>query len=64
MEQAVAIDELLARWREAERLLSDCAAGSPQWTVQRWLADQAWRDYEGRLDEVRAKDRDTQGLTP
>jgi hypothetical protein len=64
MEQAVAIDELLARWREAERLLSDLAAGSPQWTVQRWLADQARRDYEGRLDEVRAKDRDTQGLTP
>jgi hypothetical protein len=64
MERPVAIDELLARWREAERLLSDCAAGSPQWTVQRWLADQAWRDYEGRLDEVPAKDRDTQGLTP
>jgi hypothetical protein len=63
MERAVAIDELLARWREAERLLSDFAAGSTQWTVQRWLADQAWRDYEGRLDEVRAKDRDTQGLT-
>ena len=64
MERPVAIDELLARWREAERLLSDLAAGSPQWTVQRWLADQACRDYEGRLDEEKAKDRDNQDVRP
>jgi hypothetical protein len=44
----------VCRWREAERALVDLPRDSAAWKAGRFLADQAWQDYETRLDEERS----------
>ena len=43
-------DELLARWRQAEQDARALDRTSAAWKAARFLADQAWQDYERRLN--------------
>jgi hypothetical protein len=63
VDPSITTTELFARWREAERALVDLPRNSAVWKAGRFLADQAWQDYETRLDEERAAPRDEDGPT-
>jgi hypothetical protein len=53
MEQHATTEELLARWREAERKLVNIEPDSARWKLLRSLADLDWQAYERRLNDER-----------
>jgi hypothetical protein len=55
MDPPVATYDLLVRWRQAERALVDLERDAPGWKAARFIADQAWQDYEARLNGERAE---------
>jgi hypothetical protein len=52
-------EELLARWKAAERTFAEVERGTPRADLLRRLADLDWEAYKRRLSEGRQAARDS-----